>query len=193
MVVNAFATLSADPASEGNSHLFSGSPSGTQLLAFQIGLWMSVLAPLPFSILAFSGGNSVKGNEGGFSSRKIRLKSWLFPSISVIGASYLPPVWKPPLSHLLTWLDAITNSMGMSLSKFQEIVKDREAWHAAVLGVTQSQKWLSNWTTKKHGNHISNIHLPGLHKDEVACFKVSSFIYSFNKHLLRVLYILNPM
>ena len=41
----------------------------------------------------------------------------------------------------------ITESMDMNLSKLQEIVKNREAWHAAVYGVSKSQTQLSNWTT----------------------------------------------
>ena len=48
----------------------------------------------------------------------------------------------------LRWLDGIIDSMDMSLSKLHEIVKDREAWHAAVHGVAKSLTQLINWTTR---------------------------------------------
>jgi len=56
----------------------------------------------------------------------------------------------------IRWLDGITDSVDMSLSKLKEIVEDREAWRAEVHGVAKSQRWWSNWTTTTKLNPDNN-------------------------------------
>ena len=65
----------------------------------------------------------------------------------------------------MSWMDSITNAMKMNLGKLQEMVRVREAWCAAVHGVTKSQTWLGNWTTTTSSRFIF-----------VSCHRISFFL-----------------
>ena len=78
-------------------------------------------------------------------------------------------------------LDGMTNSLDMSLSKFQEIVKDREAWHAVVFGVTELDRTLHLNNNNKGTIFCLQLSLPTTRKDFFKFMMQLAMFHSYNR------------
>ena len=80
----------------------------------------------------------------------------------------------------MKWLDGITDSKDMRLSRLWELLIDREAWHAAVHGVAKSQTWLSNWSMKNksflYSARMPNLLLNPWRENQVICL-ITLYLY----------------
>ena len=133
------------------------------------------------------------GLQGDRTVHPKRDQSWVFTGIADVEAE-TPILWPPDWGQeekemtedeVMRWLDGITNSMDMSLSKLQELVMDRETWGAAVHGVAKSQRQLSNWTELKCQSYLSGIPLSLTANRQWSFLNICVYInFSFNDLIL---------